>query len=81
MTIYYYHLGPNNKSNNSYFKDITNDKFVTNWEKNFKNNPDNVLAEFEQSWLSKEHSPVVFISAQEKTNIDMLRQKILQMIS
>ena len=37
--IYYYHLGPNNKSNNSYFKDITNDKFVTNWEKNFKNNP------------------------------------------
>jgi len=47
----------------------------------FKNNPDNVLAEFENSWLSKEHSPVVFISAQEKTNIDMLRQKILQMIS
>jgi len=37
--IYYYHLGPNNKSNNLYFKDIKNENFVTNWRKNFKNNP------------------------------------------
>lgn len=46
-----------------------------------KNNPDTVLAEFEKSWLSKEHAPVVFISAQEKTNIDVLRNQILKMIS
>ncbi len=46
-----------------------------------KNNPDTVLAEFEKSWLSKEHAPLVFISAQEKTNIDVLRNQILKMIS
>ncbi len=45
-----------------------------------KNNPETVLTEFENSWISKEHEPVVFISATEKSNIDQLKREILRLI-
>jgi GTP-binding protein HflX len=45
-----------------------------------KHNPDTVLTEFEKSWISKEHAPVVFISATDKTNIKELKAKIVEMI-
>jgi GTP-binding protein HflX len=45
-----------------------------------KLNPDTVLTEFEKSWISKEHNPVVFISATEKTNITELKNAIVKLI-
>ncbi len=33
---------------------------------------------FERSWMAKEHHPVVFISASEKTNINQLQEAILK---
>ncbi len=45
-----------------------------------KNNPDTVLTEIENSWLSKEHSPVVFISATENSNIVGLKRAILNLL-
>jgi GTP-binding protein HflX len=42
-------------------------------------NPDTVLTEFERSWISKEHAPVVFISATSKTNILGFKQKIVEL--
>lgn len=44
-----------------------------------ENNPDTVLTEFEKSWISKEHAPVVFISATSKTNILGFKQKIVEL--
>lgn len=44
-----------------------------------KEHPDTVLTEFEKSWLSKEHTPLVFISATGKTNIAEFRQKIVEL--
>jgi GTP-binding protein HflX len=44
-------------------------------------NPDTVLTEFEKSWISKEHNPVVFISATKKTGINELRHQIIKQIS
>lgn len=43
-------------------------------------NPDTVLTEFEKSWISKEHNPVVFISAIRKTGITELRQQIIRLV-
>jgi GTP-binding protein HflX len=40
--------------------------------------PDTVLTEVEKSWLSKEHNPVVFISATERSNIDQLKANIVR---
>ncbi|MCC6818219.1 MAG: GTPase HflX [Bacteroidia bacterium] len=45
-----------------------------------ENNPDTLLTEFENSWLSKEHNPVVFISAVKKSNIDQLKSSIARMV-
>jgi len=45
-----------------------------------KQNPDTSLTEFEKSWLSKEHAPIVFVSATEKTNINALKMGILNLI-
>jgi GTP-binding protein HflX len=45
-----------------------------------KHHEDTVLTEFEKSWISKEHSPVVFISATQKTNILELKRKILELL-
>lgn len=39
------------------------------------------LEEFENSWISKENTPCIFISAKDRINIDKLRSDILQMIS
>ena len=44
-----------------------------------ENNEDTVLTEFERSWISKEHAPVVFISATSKTNISAFKQKIVEL--
>ena len=44
-----------------------------------ENNEDTVLTEFERSWISKEHAPVVFISATSKTNILAFKQKIVEL--
>lgn len=44
-------------------------------------NPDTVLTEFEKSWISKEHNPVVFISATKKTNIAELKSGIARMLN
>jgi GTP-binding protein HflX len=44
-----------------------------------ESNPDTVLTEFERSWISKEHAPVVFISATSKTNIFDFKQKIVEL--
>lgn len=38
------------------------------------------LEEFEHSWMSKENTPCIFISAVEKINIEKLRQDILRMV-
>lgn len=38
------------------------------------------LEEFENSWISKENTPCIFISAKEKVNIEKLRTDILNMI-
>jgi GTP-binding protein HflX len=45
-----------------------------------KQNPDTSLTEFEKSWLSKEHAPIVFVSATEKTNINALKMGILNLL-
>lgn len=45
-----------------------------------KEYPDTVLTEFEKSWISKEHTPVVFISATEKTNVNDLKKKIVEIL-
>ena len=39
------------------------------------------LEEFERSWMSKENTPCIFISATEKQNIDRLRQNLLKLIT
>ncbi|MEN9510494.1 MAG: hypothetical protein RLZZ370_313 [Bacteroidota bacterium] len=36
------------------------------------------LEDFERSWIAKEHHPVVFISASEKTNTQQLQEAILK---
>ncbi len=41
--------------------------------------PDTVLTEFEKSWISKEHNPVVFISATKRTGINELKMKIIEL--
>ncbi len=46
-----------------------------------KNNPETDFNEFQNSWISKEHAPVVFISATEKTNIEQLKREILHFLS
>lgn len=46
-------------------------------EKSMKNY---TLEEFENSWISKENTPCIFISAKEKINIEKLRSDILKMI-
>ena len=39
------------------------------------------LDELRQTWMGKEHSPSIFISAREKTNIDKLRNDIYKMVA
>ena len=39
------------------------------------------LEEFENSWMSKENTPCIFISATEKKNIDKFRDDLLAMIT
>lgn len=45
-----------------------------------KAHPETVLTEFERSWISKEHAPVVFISATEKTNIAEFKRKLVELL-
>ena len=39
------------------------------------------LEELKESWMSKEHTPCIFISAKEKTNIDKLRSDLYKMVA
>ena len=39
------------------------------------------LEEFENSWMSKENTPSIFISATDRVNLDQLRTTILKMIN
>jgi len=39
------------------------------------------LDELKQTWMGKEHSPSIFISAREKINIDKLRNDIYKMVA
>ena len=39
------------------------------------------LEELKQTWMGKEHSPAIFISAKEKINIDKLRNDIYKMVA
>lgn len=39
------------------------------------------LEEFKNSWMSKEHTPCIFISAKEKTGIDKLRNDLYKMVA
>ena len=39
------------------------------------------LEEFEHSWMSKENTPCIFISAIEKTNIEKFRSDLLKMVT
>lgn len=39
------------------------------------------LDELKNSWMSKKHSPSIFISAKEKTNLDKLRNDIYKMVA
>lgn len=45
-------------------------------------NPRNfTLEEFENSWMSKENTPSIFISAKDRTNLDRLRAVMIEMIT
>lgn len=39
------------------------------------------LEEFENSWMSKENTPSIFISAKDRTNLDQLRATLMKMIN
>ncbi len=39
------------------------------------------LEELKESWMSKEHTPCIFISAKEKTNIEKLRSDLYKMVA
>ena len=39
------------------------------------------LEEFENSWMSKENTPSIFISAKDRTNLDRLRAVMMEMIT
>ena len=39
------------------------------------------LEEFENSWMSKENTPSIFISAKDRTNLDRLRAVMMKMIT
>ena len=39
------------------------------------------LEEFENSWMSKENTPSIFISAKDRTNLDRLRAVLMEMIT
>lgn len=39
------------------------------------------LEEFKNSWMGKEHTPCIFISAKEKTGIDKLRNDLYKMVA
>ena len=39
------------------------------------------LKEFENSWMSKENTPSIFISAKDRTNLDQLRATLMKMIN
>ncbi len=39
------------------------------------------IDELKESWMSKEHTPCIFISAKEKTNIDKLRSDLYKMVA
>ncbi len=39
------------------------------------------LEEFENSWMSKENTPSIFISAKERINLDQLRATVMKMIN
>lgn len=39
-----------------------------------------VQAHLEESWYSREHAPAVFISAAERTGIDVFRKKLIEML-
>ena len=38
------------------------------------------LEEFENSWMSKENTPCIFISAKERSNIDKLKEDLLKLV-
>lgn len=48
---------------------------------NEKSSRNYTLEEFENSWMSKKNTPCIFISAKERTNIDKLREGILNLIT
>ena len=39
------------------------------------------LEELKESWMSKEHTPCIFISAKDKTNVDKLRSDLYNMVA
>ena len=39
------------------------------------------LEEFKNSWMSKENSPSIFISARDRINLDELRATLLRMLT
>ncbi len=39
------------------------------------------IEELKKSWMNKEHSPCIFISAKEKTNIDKLKNDLYKMVA
>ncbi|NLX40582.1 MAG: GTPase HflX [Bacteroidales bacterium] len=39
------------------------------------------IDELKESWMSKEHTPCIFISAKERTNIDKLRSDLYKMVA
>jgi len=39
------------------------------------------IDELKESWMSKEHTPCIFISAKERTNIDKLRSDLYRMVA
>jgi GTP-binding protein HflX len=46
----------------------------------FVGNSGLTLQEFEKSWIAKENSPAVFISATEKSNIEKLRTLLISQL-
>ena len=63
-----------NKVDNYKFQPKDEDDLTPKGRENY------TLEELKNSWIAKNNSPCIFISAKEKTNIDMLREKLYEAV-
>ena len=63
-----------NKIDNYKFQPKDEDDLTTKGRENYN------LEELKNSWIAKNNSPCIFISARDRTNIDMLREKLYEAV-